>query len=276
MEKEVLQSGWIARIKSAQLDKNGEEYLPVKTPNGNVIHGGIQNWYYLRSKHEELERQGVKKRYQLCRRDENYRLASLGCGVIAMTNLETYLKRRMASKKESEGTKELTQKGYEAIIDEKWEKTYHIGSSYLNFKVGLYPWKMEEGLQNFLKSNGFDRQSVKWAPYCMTSPKKHKELVLKAIIEMLQADYPVVFAYHTFREKTDALIMYQSLESAIRQEPMRAGDDSVVSHYMTITGVYERSEKKYLQVESWGRIFYVSYDKYAKKLSYFSNILYIR
>ena len=268
VKKEGLQTGWIARLKE-------KEYLSLKTARGERIHGGVQNWYYERSNAEELKKQGINKRYQLCKRDENFRLASLGCGVIAMINAQIYLKRRKLREQEPETqAEELTQKSYQAFVDESWKRTYHIGRSYVNYVAGLYPWKMEKGLQRFIKDNGFQRQRVRWAPYVFALPGRQKELVLQTVIDMLRADYPVVFAYHTFQPRTQALVLYDRLEDAMMGLPKGKRDDEAASHYMTIIGVYRApNEQVILQVESWGRIFYLRYDAYAQKLSYFSNIL---
>ena len=51
------------------------------------------------------------------------------------------------------------------------------------------------------------------------------------------------------------------------------------SHYMTIIGLYRYASEQPLQykyileVVSWGQVYYIDYDMYAKNLNYFSNIL---
>ena len=62
----------------------------------------------------------------------------------------------------------------------------------------------------------------------------------------------------------------------------RGESASVNSHYMTIIGYSkylkdDGLEYEYiLKVVSWGGIYFINYDDYAKKLSYFSNILEVR
>ena len=93
----------------------------------------------------------------------------------------------------------------------------------------------------------------------------------------MNEDIPVVFSYHTFTEG-DGIIMYDSLENA--EKGIINGDtETPDSHYMTIIGLYRCpgeqpwSYKYYLEVVSWGKVYYIDFDMYAKNLDYFSNIL---
>ena len=265
---------WIVRLRSndALGQSDGGEYLPIRTKKGQLYHGGFQTWWSAASKEKELREQGVKSRYQICRKDENYRFANQGCGVIAMINLELYLSKAAEGRKSGNSSlSEMLQEDYEKIASSKWQKTYHIGTSYPNYLAGLYPWKMESGLRKFLKENGFSRQKVKWAPFFPGSAKRQRKLVMDAMIDMIRDDYPVVFAYYS---KKQDVTFYVDFDHAIQKLPPEKPDELVGSHYMTVIGVYltEKGEE-ILQVESWGRIYYVRYDEYARRLDYFSNIL---
>lgn len=260
--------GWIARLKGSITKEHPEgwEYLPIILENGQRTHGGNQGWYRATAKVEELNKQGITKRYQLCRRDESYRLASLGCGVVAMTNAEIYLGRKLREN--------LSKEGYQAALKERWDKKYRIGKSYFNYLTGLYPWKMTKGLKSFLHEIGSDLKKVQWAPFFLSSPQKQRELVLQRMTDMLRADCPVVFSYHTFDPQKGRLTLYGSLEAAIRGGKPGVGDETVDSHYMTAIGLYQAKGKLIIiQTESWGRIFYVRFDGFSKRLNYFTNIL---
>ena len=58
-----------------------------------------------------------------------------------------------------------------------------------------------------------------------------------------------------------------------------AGDRNPDSHYMTVIGYVKYLKDDginysyILEVVSWGKIYYINYDEYAKKLNWFSNIL---
>ena len=262
---------WIARLQGSVTKEHHEtwEYLPILLEDGRKVHGGNQGWYRAASKVEELKKQGITKRYQLCRRDESYRIASLGCGVVAMTNLEIYLEGKLREN--------LSKKGYEVALQERWKKKYRIGKSYFNYLTGLYPWKMTKGLKHFLQLTGSDFKKVQWAPYFLRSQKKQRELVLQRMTDMLRKDCPVVFSYHTFDSKNGRLTLYGSLEAAIRGAEPCEKDETIESHYMTAIGLYQAREKEaILQVESWGRIFYVRFDSFSRRLNYFTNILSIQ
>ena len=270
MEQLQSKEGWIARIKS-------EGYLSIRARNGAKLHGGNQNWYWEKTRENELRLQGVKTRFEFCKKDENYRLASLGCGVIAMINLENYLLRKKNLESSNSLKDEIDQKIYEDYAAKRWKDAYHVNKSYLNYVTGLYPWRMENGLSHFLLEHGFERKKVTWAPYVLKPVKTQSKLVLAAIREMLSSDFPVVFSYHTFQPKEHSIVMYHDLEAALKGDVKSGADTSVGSHYMTIIGLYHSENVGYvLCVESWGKIYYIRYSSYAKALSYFTNILYVR
>ena len=283
-----------ARLRQIPLEKAGigGAYLHIKDKNGRFTHGGDQNWW-LDDAMAEKVRSHERLRFKACRKDDHFRLANLGCGVIAMINLEIYLERHHKknidaaapdkSGKAAPGSvnfdndTSMTREDYQAFALKKWHERYHIGKSYVSFKAGLSPVKMEIGLRKFLKEHELERRRVNWAPYVLHTPAKQKELVLAAIKDMLDADYPVVFAYHTFDEKNSSINLYRNLEDALLAKEGKKGNERVGSHYMTILGVFKGNNgETVLQVESWGRIYYCVYDEFAKKLSYFSNILCIR
>lgn len=272
--KENHEGTWIARLRSndSSVQKDGGEYLPIKTANGQHYHGGYQNWWSAAAKEKELREQGVKSRYQICCRDENFRLANLGCGVIAVINMELYLGRKKGLKETAlDLDGEITQESYQKYAIPKWEKTYHIGKSYLNYVAGLYPWKIESGLKKFLRKHNFSRRRVKWAPFFPNTNERQKKLTLEAMKDMLLDDYPVMIAYYS---KKDNITLYVNLEHAIRGLPAENRDEETDSHYMTVIGLYLSDQGKVImQLESWGRIYYVRYDDFSRTLNYFSNFL---
>ena len=271
--KSNIEGKWIARLKGNRTGNiRTGEYVPVRLKNGKMSHGGNQSWWRPLLKEQDLKDQRVRTRYQHCKKDEYFRLSNLGCGVIAMTNLELYLAKRNCSKPEIESKlQEISQESYEKEAIGKWERTYHIGKSYLNYLSGLYPWKMERGLRKFLKNNAFTRTKVKWAPFFPGSDQRQSKLVINSIIDMLQNDYPVVIAYYS---KKKDLVLYLELERAINAQEVKGKDERIKSHYMTVIGVFETADgDRILEIESWGMIYYARYDEFARKLNFFSNML---
>lgn len=275
------EAGWRARLKR-NWSKGVEEaeYVSVLLPNGRKCQGGNQSWWLSIVKQEKAEGQNLS-RYQKCRKDENYRIASLGCGVIAMTNLELYLEHRgiagnewMPADDGKSCIKALPKEDYIKAVRSKWKGTYRIGRGYVNYVTGLYPWKMEAGLRECLIRNHCHRTRVQWAPFAGKSKNRQKHLVWDTICDMLNADYPVVCSYHTFSPKEHALILYHELGLALRGVKAEGRYDKISSHYMTIIGCYvSETGCHVLQIESWGNLYYVRYDEYAEKLNYFTNIL---
>ncbi|MBQ9489212.1 MAG: hypothetical protein IJU80_04705 [Lachnospiraceae bacterium] len=314
MEKELeiqpkTEAGWRARLRgNRSKSEKDAEYVPVIVSNGRICQGGNQSWWLslltklsTERQEQEKQRKHTKRkdqkrispsRYQMCRRDEDYRIASLGCGVIAMTNLELYLKTRTTEKtdlvprlegptkalaKSTDGAKAimpLPKEEYLREVGNNWKATYRIGKSYVNYLTGLYPWKMEAGLRKCLLKLRCSRTRVQWAPYVGKPQNCQKQMVLDTICDMLEQDYPVVCAYHTFSPKEHSLILYHELGLAVRGANAEGRYDKVSSHYMTIIGCYvAETGCTILQMESWGRLYYVRYDEYAKRLNYFTNIL---
>lgn len=245
------------------------EYLCIETDKGYMCHGGNQYWWFQYAENKP-DREKTKKWsaiFRNAKRDEWFRLAFLGCGVIAMVDLELYCCSRIA-----EGI--MRQKQYEEIVTRKWKENYHIDQDFVNLHVGLYPWRMEKGLTEFLRDNDCRHQKVKWAPYRRLKRETQKKYVLQAIKEMLDQNLPVVCSYHTFDPDHKKLVLYRDCENAINNEEASIRDACINSHYMTIIGLWkDGSENYYLKIVSWGEIFFVRFDKYAENLNLFTNIL---
>lgn len=274
---------WIAGLRrdgagDGKREACAGEYLRIRV-DSRFYHGGNQLWWSDREKKERKESKRVG-RYQKCLRDENYRLAHLGCGVIAMNDLELFLRSQMAqgdfeaSGSREENRPDLNRHDYMAYASRRWQNAYHINGDPLNYTTGLFPWKMERGLKRFLLENGIVPKKLRWAPKWHGKSSVLRAEVLELITGMLRENLPVVFSYHTF-DKRDGLILYENMEQAI--EKGGGNNPSVDSHYMTIIGLYEVRSKEdvnyLLQVVSWGKIYYVRYEDYSKKLNYFTNIL---
>lgn len=146
-----------------------------------------------------------------------------------------------------------------------------------DINIGVAPWTMEKELRDFLVTNSSPCTNVKWARYGKAAGVTRKQNVLDEIERMLNDDIPVVFSYHSMAE--DKIVMYNNIQDAKELKDDSNIDGLATSHYMTITGLYKYpgeqpwSYKYILEAVSWGKVYYIDYDSYAKKLDYFSNIL---
>lgn len=135
---------------------------------------------------------------------------------------------------------------------------------------------MKASLKKYLKKNGNRFSTVKWAPRVLGI--RQKDRLLNDIENMLKNDLPVVCSYDASVTKKK-LCMYKTLNDARLGLKEEKNTEPIVSHYMTIIGTYKYLDKtgnRYetlLQVVSWGNIYYVRYDDYSRRLSYFTNIL---
>ncbi len=261
--------------KAAKLNSNfSDHYLNVAGDNGASYYGGNQGWWMDKvMTGDDTKRRLIKDKY--------YRLARIGCGTIAMSDVELYLtlqNRGYCLSVSASFDRDFPETGlckiaaYRDYIEQMYATKYAIP----DVVAGLHPSAMKKGLVSFLTANHSPYTKVKWSRYGKAAGVIRKQKILSEIERMLNADIPVVCAYHSFARKE--IRLYTSLQNA-KENFMTEADGRVTSHYMTIIGLYQYSDEqsgkdKYiLEVVSWGRVYYIDYDRYAKKIDYFSNIL---
>ena len=272
----------------AQLDSRypGFEYLNIKVSEGKTVSGGDQTWWLEKSQHKSDE--GGIDCVTKIMEDKNYRLKKYGCGVIAMCDMELYLKQQNEDNSYGipsllmpfEGSTGICSKNeYMNYVDYLYDTRYTIGDDVVNnvFK-GIKSWTMEIGMNDFLRKEVDDSSYALWGIYRHLPFKLQKESVLCNIEKMLKDNIPVVFSYCSFGDEEDKLTLYPN-EVSVKEKRMSDENERVKQHYMTVIGLskyYEeetQNPKYLLKVVSWGNIYYIDYDEYADKLSYFSNIL---
>lgn len=274
----MADSAIVAKLNSKLLT----DYLKIKA-DGNTYYGGDQGWWK-----DDVTPSNADHQERL-EKDRYYRLWKLGCGVIAMSDAELYLTLQNSGytlRVDSPIVTKFQQTGldnkdtYKDYVEKQYDKRYHISNDPVSLEVGVFPTQMMSGFSDFLTTNGNPSTNVKWARYNGESFDKQKQDILNDIEEMLNKDIPVVFAYHTF--VGEGIKLYDSLQGAkytseLNEDGIRP--QTQPSHYMTIVGLYKYNSEKpmqynyILQVVSWGKTYYINYDMYANKLSYFSNIL---
>lgn len=270
----------VAKLKSSFSD----HYLTIAGQGGPVYYGGNQSWW--QDKVTTGDDMGHDQRLQ---EDRYYRLWRIGCGIIAMSDAELYLTLQGSGYRLSVPDPfgdQFRQTGwcpidaYRDYIEQMYDTKYAITGGFVNRRAGLYPWKMAGGLRDFLTANGCAGKKVTWAANGRIFGRIKKRKVLDEVERMLREDIPVVFSYHSFAG--DQIILYDSIQEAADNASRSDAPASADSHYMTIIGLYKSPGGRpgqyeyFLQVVSWGRVYYINYEQYAKKLDYFSNILSVR
>ncbi|MBQ3601352.1 MAG: VWA domain-containing protein [Lachnospiraceae bacterium] len=265
----------------AELDNKyfTSDYLRIVDSSGVSTHGGNQGWWMDKVKYtsdtEEMDKIAKMKS------DKYYRLAEMGCGVIAMSDAELFMKSQTDGYRSGsaqvnpvdEVTGITTKNNYRLYLENMYERTYTLDWT-LDCYTGLNPWKMEEGFSTFLKTYQKPYKTVEWAEYALLPEKIQKELVIQQIEEMLDNGIPVVFSYCDLIEGIKIGLYSDMISARICGKTEGTND-----HYMTIVGVYKYrdistfEEEYILKVVSWGDIYYINYNKYAEKLSYVTNIL---
>ncbi len=267
------------------------EYLKVENPDYNgtsstqlFFDGGYQGWWR-RKMTTTPDPTSEDSKFLSYLLDPSYRLSGFGCGVIAMSDLEIFLTQQNGGfRSPNQGLlyeSTISQNGlikyddYVKYVEYNRDNVYKLNADYISYYAGVLPSDMEKGIEEYLKYNNHNCNRAIWAPYSIISDPKIE--TAEKIEKMIGMNIPVVFAYHSFLG--EKLVLYQNEADALNDSLASGSDGFCSSHYMTIIGIEKYLEEsgisyKYiLKVVSWGNIYYVNYDEYAKKLSSFSNIL---
>ncbi len=273
-EKEI-----VARLSNKYPDV---EYLNIEEASNAYKVAGNQNWW------KDMANSQAAKNYWDFATDKNYRLWKMGCGVIAVADVEIYLTQQNTGYTTSlgdiaydESTGIIQKEDYISYINLASDLKYGFGGGILYYNTGLMPRDMELGLHSFLQMNNHEQTTVTWAPYSAYGKEDEELLVLSEIESMLKNNLPVVFAYYT-TDKENPIVLYKEKEDAKNECIGSEENEYPTSHYMTIIGLYKYLDKStmtfeyILEVVSWGDIYYIRYDEYSENINYFSNILRIQ
>lgn len=254
------------------------EYLKIYEDEYLYKNGGDQGWWSSEAK------SSANLNYWDFASDKNYRLWKMGCGVIAVSDVEIYLAQQNKNYRfpvcdiAYNNNGHIQKDDYMNYVNYNSDLAYDFGGGLLYYLTGLLPQNMEYGLERFLNINNHRQKTVTWAPYSWYGKTDEEELVLEQIETMLNNNLPVVFSYYT-ADKDEAINLYKELEGAKIENINDSDHETVTGHYMTIIGLYKYLDEKstdykhILKVTSWGKIFYIRYDEYCKSLNFFSNIL---
>lgn len=229
----------------------------IKVNNQDFIfYGGNQSWW----------------------KDVNVSLQKYGCGVIAMCNTELSIRGELEAEQagidNSSENDVYTEKDYIEIsdykkyIEDRYNKCYRFPMKPPFNAMGLMPWTMARGIKDFYGQFGIKVKS-KWAPTLS------KNKIIDNISEMVDKGIPIPASYYVFNKKNK--LMFYSYDEKKNEIKESSG---CTSHYFNITGIIHietNNEKNtYLSVSSWGELYYIKFDDWVKKLSYFTNILHIK
>lgn len=279
---------WIADYLEGHLENayfntsnfEAKKYVRVqKYDSVDCLNGGNQDWWQMKFKLEEKD--GIEDFRSIMKIPE-YRMWKLGCGVVAMTDMELFLTQQNEGYKAplqdiayDKETGIISNDDYMKYAEYNRDNIYYLGGNYVNKRIGVLPGSMEAGLAYYLRTNNHLYTNVKWAPYSEMFRYAKNQTAL-TIEDMIDRNIPVVFSYHTF-DKNEYLHLYRNIASA---RAMNMKDyERTVSHYMTIVGYQKYIDDTsmdyhyILKVVSWGEVYYVNYDEYMQKLSYVTNIL---
>lgn len=255
---------------------SGVDYLNVAG-----LKGGRQNWWLDRT---NFNPEHWWEEYEAYILSSDYRMGVMGCGVVAMTDIELYMTQQhtgyAAPLQEityNKSNGEIAKDNYMRYAEYNRDYLYYLGDNSLNYLTGVLPANMEIGIELYLESNNHPYKKATWAPYC--GGKSDAKIEVAKIIEtMISRDLPVAFAYFTMSENNLLELYFNSNDARLEE----SDKEDVKSHYMTIIGYskFLRDDginyEYVLKVVSWGKIYYINYDKYSDNLSYFSNVLEIK
>jgi len=183
-------------------------------------------------------------------RERDNILCQNGCGVVAMCNLELYLNNNHDNR--------ISYEEYIKYVETRYEEAYPISKNKLLCGFGLLPHIMRKGFKKF------EYSKICWAPTI------NKKRIIERIYSMLEADLPIVASYYVFNKKRKLdLYRYDEVQNSLIKE------SGICSHYFNIVGMSKIKDKDMIIISSWGKKYYAYYDEWVKKLSIFTNILYV-
>ena len=196
-------------------------------------------------------------------------LMDFGCGLIGVGDILLYITGGGLSAKEST---ELDKKAYHDYILSIEKRYFHVLPK-MGISGPLLAWGMNLYFffhKKEMKKYSGNKYHARW----FVRPKN----LLSKIKEMLSNDIPVLFSVGPGFFHKEKLPLYSKNVEGTKLvfKPVQRTKD----HYMIITGVLE-GEKTMLEISSWGKRFYISYEEYIKYIKkydnyFFSNILYIK
>lgn len=187
------------------------------------------------------------------------RLRRYGCGVIAAADYGIY--RHIF---DAPGEREA----YLSLVREMERRFLRVIPG---FGISAY---LYAGLMNLMFRRMSVRERLGGVSFFFNSPKARKRL-LAIIQEQLSADRPVILILGStpfFFKKRRGVTLYR-----MDNDVPEAAKQHVAAHFVTVTGIYEDSQKTMLEVYSWGSRYLMSADEYLEAARYtypFSNRVY--
>ncbi len=199
-----------------------------------------------------------------------------GCGIIAAADTLFYMaagKQIEIPDFEDSSTFSFKNNDYDTYISfVTFISDYFKINMFLKGVPGEYlSGSLDSGFMEFAQDEGIPIKA-EWEA-CFSDEKYKVKEMMK---EMLLQDIPVVFSYDN-KAGLDTYIWNEKKGYVLTEEK------PIESHYMTATGIIEYSDevakllkhKCMLRISSWGRKFYVDYEKYLEVFSMRTNFLYI-
>ncbi|MGP1349428.1 MAG: hypothetical protein ACTTK0_07300 [Stomatobaculum sp.] len=205
--------------------------------------------------------------------DRKPRIAALGCGLIALSDLLLYLRGIGSSGCVPRGAVSLrcggAYSGYVCALNRR---------AAVRPLIGLNGLSMARTFNRYAKKRGW-RCRARWA-------KLSDVQLLETVRRMLAEDIPAILSVGPgFSGEGGArgikLFEMREEDEAFAGAPVRAGE--VGNHYMTAIGMIRIGGREYFRVVSWGRCYLISVEEYLRgreKLplfgTLFSSVLEIR
>ncbi len=208
----------------------------------HMYYAGSQTWFDL------------KKKYR-----HDYWLRRYGCGVIAMMDFCIYkrlIDRPQSRQEYMEGIRKLDRRFMHVIPGFGISIYFYSGLANMYYRIRRIPYRCRR-------------------MWFFGGREKRKQKMIQRITGQLEADMPLIFSAGPrlpFVGKKQKLYLYR-----VQNEAIIRANQNVSGHYMTITGLYRDGEEDYLQLASWGDIWYMNLNEYIRFGRYtipFSNTIY--
>ncbi len=203
---------------------------------------------------------GSQTWFSICKKySQDYWLRRYGCGVVAMADFCIY--KGLIDRPES-------RQEYLQVLRKMDRHWLHVLPG---FGISIYFYALDVNLYYCIKRIPYRCRRI----WVCGSFRKRKQKLLNGISEQLTEDFPLVFAVGPklpLIGKQRKPCLYRMIHGQMVRTA-----STVSGHYMTITGIYQDDGEDYLQLASWGEIWYMNLSEYMRFAKYtipFSNAVF--
>ncbi len=263
-----------------EFKEGAQEDWSLKNNNNHASFGGYQGWFGTYGIYENQKIFGSAFPFGHI---TGHDVRNEGCGLIAVADMFYYL---LLQQNIINGSVDQNNRYSHLSFDQYTDYVKKIsgGVVFLPMNGGTVseyiPGSLSLSIDEIQKASGLDFDKKWYEKYwCISTDKK---TCLKRIKGMLNNDIPVIYSCCVSEDNALQLYCFHNNYSKVFNNMEYPGKTAskIDNHYMVATGVIEYSadvekiigRKTMIKTATYGKMYYVDFDEYSKKLSVVTNI----